>query len=101
MGRRGAAQRRLGFWCGAADAMAGPSMSAADEGRFRLYRRDGTLALLDSMARQAVVRLAGPPSPVIGGLRRGAPLADLLVAPMRGVATGLDLAWQRGGWGTG
>src|SRR3546814_5833127 len=55
MGRRGAAQRRLGFWCGAADAMAGPSMSAADEGRFRLYRRDGTLALIDSMARQAVV----------------------------------------------
>lgn len=67
-------------------------MSAADEGRFRLYGRDGTLALIDSMARQAVVRLAGQAATVIGVLRRGAPLADLMVERMRVLDPGLDIA---------
>lgn len=60
--------------------------------RFRLYGRAGTLALLDAMARQAVVRLAGQPSTVIGVLRRGAPLADLLVERIRVLDPHLEIA---------
>lgn len=60
--------------------------------RFRLYDRAGTLALLDAMARQAVLRLAGQPGTVIGVLRRGAPLADLLVERIRALDPHLDIA---------
>lgn len=71
--------------------MSAPS-EAANVDRFRLYERAGTLALLDAMARQAVVRLAGQPSTVIGVLRRGAPLADLMVERMRALDPSLDIA---------
>ncbi len=63
---------------------------AAD--RFRLYDTAGTHALIADMARQAVVRLAGRPCTVVGVLRRGAPLADLMVARMRELAPASDIA---------
>ncbi|MDX2299202.1 MAG: phosphoribosyltransferase family protein [Xanthomonadaceae bacterium] len=65
---------------------------APEAERFRLYDAAGTHALIAHMARQAVVRVAGHPTTVIGVLRRGAPLADLLVAAMRELMPNLDIA---------
>jgi len=68
-----------------------PAQTAPSADRFRLYDTAGSHALIDRMARQAVVRVAGQPTTVIGVLRRGAPLADLLVAQMRVLAPAADI----------
>lgn len=60
--------------------------------RFRAYNSAATHELIAGMARQAVVRVAGRPTTVVGVLRRGAPLADLLLAQMRKLDPSLDLA---------
>lgn len=59
--------------------------------RFRLYDSAGTLALVDRMARQALFRLDGRACTLIGVLRRGAPIADLLAERMQALAPGLPL----------
>lgn len=69
-----------------------PAQTSPAADRFRLYDTAGTHALIASMARQAVVRLSGRPCTVIGVLRRGAPLADMLVAQMRELAPAADIA---------
>jgi len=46
--------------------------------RFRLYDAAGLAPVLDAMARQIAQRWDGTPLVLIGVLRRGAPLADML-----------------------
>jgi pyrimidine operon attenuation protein/uracil phosphoribosyltransferase len=54
---------------------------AAD--RFRLYSDADLQPVLDDMARQAVGLLDATPTVLLGVLRRGAPLADRLLARIR------------------
>lgn len=53
------------------------------ETRFRLYDAPQLDAVLDAMARQAAALLDARPVVLVGVLRRGAPLADLLAARLR------------------
>jgi pyrimidine operon attenuation protein/uracil phosphoribosyltransferase len=61
--------------------------------RFRLYDTDGAVRLLDGMARRAALLIDGRPATIIGVLRRGAPLADLMATRLGRIAP--DLALQR------
>jgi pyrimidine operon attenuation protein / uracil phosphoribosyltransferase len=61
--------------------------------KFRLYDTAGSARLLDAMARRAASLIDGRPATLIGVLRRGAPLADLLAARLGRIAP--DLAIQR------
>jgi len=51
--------------------------------RFRLYQGADLDAVVDAMARQALALLDDVPVLLVGVLRRGAPLADLLAARLR------------------
>lgn len=59
--------------------------------RFRLYHAADLQPVLDDMARQAANLLDGTPTVLLGMLRRGAPLADLLFERLRKRAPGADL----------
>lgn len=60
--------------------------------RYRLYSEADLLPVIDDMARQAVRLLDPTPTVVLGMLRRGAPLADRLLARMRVHAPWAELA---------
>ena len=60
--------------------------------RYRLYSETDLASVIDDMARQAVVLLDATPTVVLGMLRRGAPLADRLLARMRVHAPWADIA---------
>ena len=51
--------------------------------RYRLYSSADLEAVVDDIARQAVVLLDATPTVLLGMLRRGAPLVDRLLARMR------------------
>ncbi|MCX7556291.1 phosphoribosyltransferase family protein [Xanthomonadaceae bacterium JHOS43] len=51
--------------------------------RFRLYDDAALDAVIDAMARQIAARLDDTPLTLVGVLRRGAPLADRLLARLR------------------
>lgn len=51
--------------------------------RFRLYDAAGLDRVLDAMARQAAALLDDRPVTLVGVLRRGAPLADMLAERLR------------------
>lgn len=53
------------------------------ESRFRLYDASTLEPVLDAMARQAAALLDDRPVSIIGVLRRGAPLGDLLATRLR------------------
>lgn len=61
------------------------------EDRFRLYHAAELDGVLDDMARQAANLLDGTPAVLLGMLRRGAPLAELLLQRLRLRAPGADL----------
>ena len=68
--------------------------------RYRLYAESDLATVIDDMARQAAVLLDATPTVLLGMLRRGAPLADRLLARMRVHApwaeiTRLDLKVKR------
>lgn len=51
--------------------------------RYRLYSADDLQPVIDDMARQAAALLDATPTVLLGMLRRGAPLADRLLARIR------------------
>ncbi len=51
--------------------------------RFRLYDAAALEAVIDAMARQIAARFDDTPMTLVGVLRRGAPLADRLLARLR------------------
>ena len=51
--------------------------------RFRLYDEGALAPVIDDMARQAALLLDATPTVLLGMLRRGAPLADRLLARIR------------------
>ncbi len=61
------------------------------ESRFRLYDGADLDAVVDAMARQALALLDDTPVALVGVLRRGAPLAELLAARLRAQRPRLDL----------
>ena len=60
--------------------------------RYRLYSEADLVAVIDDMARQIAVRLDATPTVLLGMLRRGAPLADRLLARVRVHAPWADVA---------
>jgi pyrimidine operon attenuation protein / uracil phosphoribosyltransferase len=56
------------------------------ESRFRLYDGRELEAVLDRMARQAALIIGDRPATLIGVLRRGAPLADMLAERVQRLA---------------
>lgn len=61
------------------------------EDRFRLYHASDLDPVIDDMARQAAGLLDGTPTVLLGMLRRGAPLADRLLARLRQRAPDAEL----------
>jgi len=61
--------------------------------KFRLYDTEGSARLLEQMARRAANLIDGRPATLIGVLRRGAPLADLLATRLGRIAP--DIAIER------
>ncbi|WP_227978091.1 phosphoribosyltransferase family protein [Arenimonas daejeonensis] len=51
--------------------------------RYRLYSETDLQTVVDDMARQAAAMLDATPTVLLGMLRRGAPLADRLLARMK------------------
>ena len=51
--------------------------------RYRLYSEADLQTVVDDMARQAAARLDATPTVLLGMLRRGAPLADRLLARLK------------------
>lgn len=60
--------------------------------RFRLYDAASLDPVLDRMARQALAALDERPVTVVGVLRRGAPLADMLAARLQRLAPEREVA---------
>ena len=60
--------------------------------RFRLYSEADLQPVIDDMARQGAALLDATPTVLLGMLRRGAPLADRLLARMRVHAPWADIA---------
>jgi pyrimidine operon attenuation protein/uracil phosphoribosyltransferase len=59
--------------------------------RFRLYDGADLDGVVDAMARQALALLDDTPTVLVGVLRRGAPLADLLASRLRALRPQLAL----------
>lgn len=68
------------------------SITAMSPSRFRLYDAVTLQPVLDRMARRALAVLDDAPVTIVGVLRRGAPLADLLAARLSALAPGLEVA---------
>jgi pyrimidine operon attenuation protein/uracil phosphoribosyltransferase len=62
------------------------------EARFRAYDAAALEPVVDAMARGALALLDGTPTTLLGMLRRGAPLADRLLARMRAHDARVDVA---------
>lgn len=60
------------------------------EQRFRLYGEADLVPVIARMAGQLALLLAGEPAVLVGVLRRGAPLADRLLAAWPGAADGIE-----------
>lgn len=60
--------------------------------RFRLYDAAALDPVLDRMARRALSVLSDAPVTIVGVLRRGAPLADLLASRIAALSPRLELA---------
>lgn len=59
--------------------------------RFRLYDATALVPVIDDMAQQALNLLDDTPTVLLGMLRRGAPLADRLLAAMQRRDPGVDV----------
>lgn len=62
------------------------------ESRFRLYDTRELDAVLDRMARQAALLIGDRPATLVGVLRRGSPLADMLAERIQRLAPRAQLA---------